>query len=271
MKKWILPLLLLLVSVALATEPTLETSQNRNGFTIWAKRKGFTGIAGLGDTLYCGASTADSSFIFSLWPSTTLQVQGIAAGNDSCRFMLNILIGHADASTYGSLVKAYSFTFNAAGFSMPFTIPFTANSCMLEVVPLKGNGADTKARILISRSRDAGPVGPREAYSDTSTLNAPGSFPGISPRNFSVATFAATVTKLATSVTFRPEGYLRLLGKWAPLDAENDTLQFADSTSAFLRTYNIPSSVDSLRLRWTSEAGGTTAAVTSILKLSAQE
>ena len=277
MRRLMLLLALLLPAVALATAPVFESSDNRDGYSFFAKRKGYTGAQARGDTLYIPSEMdeitgflthrADTTIVYYLWPTTTMQVQAIASGNDSCRFAVDILIGRPEATNFGSMVVAYSYVINTAGYSMPINIPFSSNAFLIALRALPGNGAVTKARIILSRSKSAVSGGPSEAFSDTTTRNSPGAFPGIATRGFTTAALTAKVKKLATSVTLRPEGFIRLLNLWAPLDAENDTLTYADSTSAFFRTYEIPATIDSLRWYWTTEAGGTDAAVTSLIKL----
>jgi hypothetical protein len=115
----------------------------------------------------------------------------------------------------------------------------------------------------------SGPVRNVTAYTaqqDTATLLAPGYFKPISSTGFLWGLFIVKVTNVNTSATFRFWG--KALGglDWFNLDAENDsTVVTANKTIGLV--YQFLSPVDSVKIEFHSEAGGTAATPTAMIKL----
>ncbi len=104
------------------------------------------------------------------------------------------------------------------------------------------------------------------AQQDTTRLTAPGNFPAIGVNGYSQAAFTVKVTSINTSATVRFLGKVNNGFDWFSLDAENDSL-VVTANSTVGRVYNYVGVLDSLRVQFLSEAGGTAAVVTAGIKL----
>jgi hypothetical protein len=104
------------------------------------------------------------------------------------------------------------------------------------------------------------------AQQDTTRLTAPGNFSAIGVNGYSQAAFTVKVTSINTSVTVRFCGKINNGFDWFSLDAENDSL-VVTANSTVGRVFNFVGVLDSLRVQFLSEAGGTAAVVTAGIKL----
>ncbi len=107
---------------------------------------------------------------------------------------------------------------------------------------------------------------PLTAAIDTVTLTAPGYTPAIATAGYSEATFGVKVTNANTSVTVRFLGKITGLD-WGSLDAEDDSTVIAGNKTMYF-TYSFPAGLDSVKAEFHSEAGGTAATPTFIIRMS---
>ncbi len=92
-------------------------------------------------------------------------------------------------------------------------------------------------------------------------MTAPGNSAAIPTSGFTHATFAVTIASINTSATIRFRGVLKKMG-WGSLDADNDSL-VVTANGTYYRTYVFAAGVDSIRISFHSEAGGTAAFFTT--------
>ena len=96
------------------------------------------------------------------------------------------------------------------------------------------------------------------------SLIAPGNFPAFSTKGFDEATIALVLTAINTSVGLTIEGKIGTAG-WENL-YQADSL-VATSNDSYYFTYSKCASLDSVRAKWISEAGGTNAVIDIVYKL----
>lgn len=107
------------------------------------------------------------------------------------------------------------------------------------------------------------------AVSDTSTMTAPGNFKPVCVTGYSIITFAFTDSLVATSVTIQFQGKIAGISPidWANLDADSDSLVLVGANGTWYRTYNFASTIDSVRIKVVSEAGGVAGKFWSAIKM----
>lgn len=96
------------------------------------------------------------------------------------------------------------------------------------------------------------------------SLIAPGNFPAFSPKGFDEVTIALVLTAVNTSVGLTIEGRIGTAG-WENL-YQADSLVVTSNDSYYF-TYSKCASLDSVRAKWISEAGGTNAVIDIVYKL----
>lgn len=106
----------------------------------------------------------------------------------------------------------------------------------------------------------------KSSVSTLKTFTAPGVSDSLLTSGYSEVTFGVKVMNVNTSVTFQFEGKMAGLD-WGSLDADYDSTTVYSNKTIY-RTYRFPASIDLVRVRFLSEAGGTAATPTCKIKLS---
>ena len=126
--------------------------------------------------------------------------------------------------------------------------------CMLilfcfALFPLSSYGQVQTGNVLVTKQTIA--------ESDTLPLAAPGDFPAIATAGYKYVTVAVLTRTINTSCTFRFLGKKKKLG-WGNLDNDSDSTIVAVNRLLF-KTYAYVAGIDSFKVEYTSQAGGTTA------------
>ena len=94
------------------------------------------------------------------------------------------------------------------------------------------------------------------AVQDTTTRTSPGDFVVIASAGYKYVTVGIKTAAINTSATFRFLGKMTMLNSWGNLDNDSDSTVVTSNKTIFT-TYAFMAGIDSFKVEFTSEAGGT--------------